>query len=278
VAYQVVGDGPFDVILVPGFVSHVELVWSVEPRAVILRQLASFSRLIVFDKRGTGMSDRVAGAPTLETRMDDVRAVMDAAGSERAALVGFSEGAPMSVLFAATYPERTAALVLWGAFARMLVAVDYPMGSSDEEYRRELEADLRLFGTREEAEEVVRSIGTHDPEAVRLLADYYRRSASPGAVESLSRMNAEIDVRQVLPAIACRRWLCTVVRTSKFRLPVDAISQNESQEHDSHRSRAGMCRKATRPPRWPKRSSSSFQRCGTRGSGMTSSPNASSQR
>jgi class 3 adenylate cyclase len=201
VAYQIVGDGPFDVILVPGFVSHVELVWSVEPRAVILRQLASFSRLIVFDKRGTGMSDRVAGAPTLETRMDDVRAVMDAAGSERAALVGFSEGAPMSVLFAATYPERTAALVLWGAFARMLVAVDYPMGSSDEEYRRELEADLRLFGTREEAEEVVRSIGTHDPEAVRLLADYYRRSASPGAVESLSRMNAEIDVRQVLPAI-----------------------------------------------------------------------------
>ena len=115
VAYQVVGDGPFDVILVPGFVSHVELVWSVEPRAAMLRQLASFARLIVFDKRGTGMSDRVAGAPTLETRMDDVRAVMDAAGSERAALVGFSEGAPMSVLFAATYPERTAALVLWGA-------------------------------------------------------------------------------------------------------------------------------------------------------------------
>ena len=179
------------------------LSWSgrVEPRAVILRQLASFSRLIVFDKRGTGMSDRVSGAPTLETRMDDVRAVMDAAGSQRAALVGFSEGAPMSVLFAATYPERTAALVLWGAFARMLVAVGYPMGSSDEEYRRELEADLRLFGTKDEAEEVVRSIGTHDPEAVRLLVDYYRRSASPGAVESLARMNAEIDVRQVLPAI-----------------------------------------------------------------------------
>ena len=148
VAYQVVGDGPFDVILIPGFVSHVELVWSVEPRAVILRQLASFSRLIVFDKRGTGMSDRVSGAPTLETRMDDVRAVMDAAGSQRAALVGLSEGAPMSVLFAATYPERTAALVLWGAFARMLVAVGYPMGSSDEEYRRELEADLRLFAAK----------------------------------------------------------------------------------------------------------------------------------
>ena len=148
VAYQVVGEGPFDVILVPGFVSHVELVWSVEARASMLRQLASFSRLILFDKRGTGMSDRVAGAPTLETRMDDVRAVMDAAGSERAALIGFSEGAPMSVLFAATYPERTAALVLWGGFARMLWAPTTRSGATDEEYRRELEADLRLFGTR----------------------------------------------------------------------------------------------------------------------------------
>lgn len=201
VAYQVVGEGPFDVILVPGFVSHVELVWSVEARASMLRQLASFSRLILFDKRGTGMSDRVADAPTLETRMDDVRAVMDAAGSERAALIGFSEGAPMSVLFAATYPERTPALVLWGGMARMLWAPDYPMGSTDEEYRRELEADLRLFGTREEAEEVVRSIGAEDPEATRQLADYFRRSASPGAVESLWRMNGELDVRQVLPAI-----------------------------------------------------------------------------
>ena len=201
VAYQVVGEGPFDVILVPGFVSHVELVWSVEARASMLLQLASFSRLILFDKRGTGMSDRVVDAPTLETRMDDVRAVMDAAGSERAALIGFSEGAPMSVLFAATYPERTAALVLWGGMARMLWAPDYTIGSTDEEYRRELEADLRLFGTREEAEEVVHSIGIEDPEAARRLAEYFRRSASPGAVESLARMNREIDVRQVLPAI-----------------------------------------------------------------------------
>ena len=147
------------------------------------------------------MSDRVAGAPTLETRMDDVRAVMDAAGSERAALIGFSEGAPMSVLFAATYPERTAALVLWGGFARMLWAADYPLGSTDEEYRRELEADLRLFGTRDEADEVLRSLGVEDPETARRLAEYFRRSASPGAVEALAHMNRDIDVRQVLPAI-----------------------------------------------------------------------------
>ena len=119
------------------------------------------------------------------------------------------------------------------------MAADYPMGSSDEEYRRELEADLRLFGTREEAEEVVRSIGTHDPEAVRLLADYYRRSASPGAVESLARMNAEIDVRQVLPAIRVPTLVVHGREDQQFRLPVDVISQNESQERDSRLLRAG---------------------------------------
>jgi len=202
VAYAVVGDGPLDVIFVPGFVSHVELVWSLPARAAMFEKLASFSRLIVFDKRGTGMSDRVGGAPTLETRMDDVRAVMDAVGSQRAALIGFSEGAPMSILFAATYPERTAALVLWGGYARIMWAADYSWGSTEEEYRRELEADLKLFGSREESEEVTRSAtGVHDPEAVRQLAEYFRRSASPGAVQSLGLMNKEIDVRQVLPAI-----------------------------------------------------------------------------
>ena len=116
IAYQVVGEGRFTVALVPGFVSHVELRWRVPSYAASLRELASFSRLILFDKRGTGMSDRVEGVPTLETRMDDLRAVMDAIGCERAALFGVSEGAPMALLFAATYPERTAALVLRSGF------------------------------------------------------------------------------------------------------------------------------------------------------------------
>ena len=107
IAYKVVGEGPFDVVRIPVFVSHVELEWQVPAIAAFQRRLASFCRVIRFDKRGTGMSDRVSGAPTLETRMDDVRAVMDAVGSERAALFGISEGAPMSILFAATYPERT---------------------------------------------------------------------------------------------------------------------------------------------------------------------------
>lgn len=125
IAYQVTGDGPFDLVHVPAFVSHVELAWQVPTMAAFTQRLSSFCRLIRFDKRGTGMSDRVSGVPTLETRMDDVRAVMDAAGSERAALMGVSEGGPMSILFAATYPERTSALVLCGTFARERWATDY---------------------------------------------------------------------------------------------------------------------------------------------------------
>src|SRR6266508_5247462 len=114
IAYQVVGEGPFDLVLVPGFFSHGELRWTVPSFAASLERTSSFSRLILFDKRGTGMSDRVSGVPTLEARMDDLRAVMDAVGCGRAALFGVSEGAPMSLLFAATYPERTAAVVLRG--------------------------------------------------------------------------------------------------------------------------------------------------------------------
>ncbi len=115
IAYQVVGDGPFDIVVVPGFVSHVELGWGVPFHGEFRRRLASFARLIVFDKRGTGLSDPVAGAPSLETRMDDLRVVLDAAASPRAAVIGISEGAPMSILFAATYPERVGALVLHGS-------------------------------------------------------------------------------------------------------------------------------------------------------------------
>src|ERR1700758_4551412 len=118
IAYQVVGDGPLDVVFVPGFISHLDLQWG-DPRiARFLEKLASFSRLIMFDKRGTGLSDPVAGPASLEERMDDVRAVMDAAGSARAALFGLSEGGPMSIMFAATYPQRTSALILYGTYAR----------------------------------------------------------------------------------------------------------------------------------------------------------------
>jgi pimeloyl-ACP methyl ester carboxylesterase len=201
IAYQVVGDGPFDVVYVPGFVSHVELRWNVPSFARGLEQLASFSRLILFDKRGTGMSDRVSGAPTLEARMDDLRAVMDAVGSRRAAIFGVAEGAPMSLLFAATYPERVAALVLRSGFPRTMWAPDYAWGRSEEQYRRDVERGLSLYGQRAEAEEAVRSLAEWDDADIPAIVDYLRWSASPGALAALSTMNREIDVRTVLPAI-----------------------------------------------------------------------------
>jgi pimeloyl-ACP methyl ester carboxylesterase len=141
IAYQVVGDGPFDLVFVPGFVSNVELWWEMPEWANLIMRLAGFSRLILFDKRGTGLSDRVAGIANLEERVDDVRAVMDAARSERAALFGMSEGGPMSLLFAATYPQRVRGLVLYGSFARN------PLISSEDQLKERIEVIDRSWGT-----------------------------------------------------------------------------------------------------------------------------------
>src|SRR5919204_4194120 len=141
IAYQVVGEGPLDLVYVPGWISNVELMWEEPSHAHVLDRLARFSRLILFDKRGTGLSDPVQldRLPSLEERMDDVRAVMDAAGSEHAAVFGFSEGGLMSVLFAATYPERVTALVLYGTFAKRVWSPDYPWAPTPEARKRELE-------------------------------------------------------------------------------------------------------------------------------------------
>ena len=201
IAYQAVGQGPFDVVLVPGFVSHVEYQWE-EPRwARNLERLASFSRLICFDKRGTGLSDRVASIPTLEERMDDVRAVMDAVGSDRAALFGISEGGPMSVLFAATYPARTSALILYGSFARRVWAPDYPWGPTEEESNKHIDVIERDWGGPVRID-VVAPSGINDEAFRRWYANYRRLSASPGAAVSVIRMNMPwIDVRHVLPTV-----------------------------------------------------------------------------
>ena len=201
IAYQVLGAGPFDLVYVPGFISHVDLRWHVPSFARGLEELAAFSRLILFDKRGTGMSDRVTGAPTLEARMDDLRAVMDEVGSARAALFGVAEGAPMSLLFAATYPGRVAALVLRSAFPRTMWAPDYPWGRRDEEYRAGVEEDLRIFGPRADAERIARSRAEWDDADIPAIVDYFRWCASPGALVALAEMNREIDVRDVLEAI-----------------------------------------------------------------------------
>lgn len=201
IAYQVVGDGPFDLVFVPGFVTHVELQWKLPAMGAFIDELGSFSRLIRFDKRGTGMSDPVSGAPTLETRMDDVRAVMDAVGSHRAAFYGLSEGAALSVLFAATYPERTAALVLRSCSPRTLWAPDFPWGRSDDAYQREVDMALQVYAPRGEAREAVRALGMREEDEVESFIDYVRYGASPGMLEALYRMNRDIDVREVLPVV-----------------------------------------------------------------------------
>jgi len=200
IAYQVVGDGPFDLVYVPGWVSNIDLFWEKPKPARFLEQLASFSRLIVFDKRGTGMSDRVSNdrLPTLEQRMDDVRAVLDAVGSESAALLGHSEGGSMSVLFAATYPERSRALVLVGAFAKRLRSDDYPWAPSQEERLATIEEVERDWGA---GLDITDYAPQEDPALLEWYSTCLRRSASPGAAAALLRMNSQIDTRQVLPTI-----------------------------------------------------------------------------
>lgn len=203
IAYQVTGEGPLDLVYVPGWVSHVELRWEEPKHARFLHRLASFSRLITFDKRGTGLSDRVPDdqLPTLETRMDDLRAVMDAVGSQRAALFGNSEGGNMCMLFAATHPERTVALVTYSCFAKRIWSPDYPWAPTPEAREKEYEVVEREWGNQMDLAHYIPS-KMHDQEFARRLATYYRNAASPSAAVALLRMNTQIDVRHVLPAIA----------------------------------------------------------------------------
>jgi pimeloyl-ACP methyl ester carboxylesterase len=202
IAYQVLGDGPFDVVWVPGSFSHVELNWTVPNRAAFNRRIASFCRLIMFDKRGTGMSDRAHGVANLETRMDDVRAVMDAAGSERAALFGVSEGGPMTVLFAATYPQRVWALILFASFPREMWAPDYPCGVTEDALRGEIAEMERAVDDPGYFDKLAQGLApSADEESRRALSEMLRHAGTPGARLDLVRMNKEIDVRAVLPAI-----------------------------------------------------------------------------
>jgi class 3 adenylate cyclase len=199
IAYQVVGEGPLDLVLVPGFVSHLENDWE-EPRSArFLERLASFCRLIRLDKRGTGLSDRPGGLPDLETRMGDVTAVMDAVNSERASLFGYSEGGPMCICFAASYPVRTSALILYGTYAkRRDPDADYPWAPTWEKRQASAEEVERTWG--DEAD-----LGTMAPNADQAMIRWWRAraraSASPGAARDLVLMNSQIDVRAVLPTI-----------------------------------------------------------------------------
>jgi pimeloyl-ACP methyl ester carboxylesterase/DNA-binding winged helix-turn-helix (wHTH) protein len=200
IAYQVLGNGPIDLVFVMGWVSHLEYYWREPSFARFLTRLARFSRLILFDKRGTGLSDPVTQMPTLEQRMDDVRAVLDAVGSRRAALLGVSEGGPMCSLFAATYPNRTEALVMIGSYARRTRTPDYPWAPTDEEREVFCREILERWGGPVGIEERAPSMAS-DPAFRDWWATYLRMGASPAAAVALTRMNARIDIRHILPTV-----------------------------------------------------------------------------
>src|SRR5579864_568383 len=200
IAYQVVGNGPVDLVLVLGWVSHLAYVWELPALAAFLHRLASFSRLILFDKRGCGMSDRVHPLPTLEQRMDDVRAVMDAAGSSRAALMGISEGGVMAALFAATYPERTSGLIIDGSYPSALRRPGYPWGLAEEQLESRLALVRETWG-RDAGMDRYAPTQAGNPEVVNWWTTFMQMSASPGDAEDLLRMNTHIDIRGILPAI-----------------------------------------------------------------------------
>jgi class 3 adenylate cyclase len=219
IAYQVFGSGALDVVVVPGFVSHLEHLWQDPVTARLRSRLASFARVVVFDKRGTGMSDRVSGPDQpLERRMDDVRAVMDAAGVERAALWGISEGGPMAVLFAATYPDRCQALVLYGSWVRRVSSADWPWAPSPEEHEELTRQFEDHWGEPVGAEVMAPSLAEHAVFRERWAA-YPRASASPGAVAALFRMNRMIDVGGVLPAV--RVPVLVIHRANDRLVPVE---------------------------------------------------------
>ncbi|MBM1169639.1 adenylate/guanylate cyclase domain-containing protein [Microvirga arabica] len=214
IAYQVIGNGPLDLVFVPGFISNLDHYWDEPTLAHFLSRLSSFSRLILFDKRGTGLSDRLGSLPTLEERMDDVRAVMDAVESKRAALFGISEGGAMSTLFAATYPERTQALVLYGAYGHFPSWVLPP-----DKLPAFLEMIEQDWGTGTSLKAFAPS-KVSDQRFKRWWARFERLGASPSAVIALMQMNSEIDIRHILPAI--RVPTLVLHRTGDPRVSVEA--------------------------------------------------------
>ncbi len=222
IAYQVVGEGPLDLVFVPQVISNVEIFWENPRWAAFMRELASFSRLLLFDRRGVGLSDRPSGVPPLEQRMDDVRAVLDAVGSERAALFGTGPDGAMAVLFAATYPERVTALVLFAVPPRGLWASDYPWGLREDAAQNYIEESERRFAEPDFIAQLAQRMYptiAGDEEVLAWAVHATRLSATPGALAALRRMNLEIDIRSVLPTI--RVPTLVLHRTGDRYVPVD---------------------------------------------------------
>jgi pimeloyl-ACP methyl ester carboxylesterase len=220
IAFQVLGDGPIDIVMVPGVFSHIEFMHELPGYTAFLQRLSRFARVVSFDKRGQGLSDRMSGAPSLEVRMDDVRAIMDEIGSRRAVLLGFSEGCPMSVLFAATYPERVSHLVLIGGFAR---AADR---MPEDQWQTRVERIVTGFGTGALIKTVLPS-QAHIPEAVSQFARFERLACSPGAMRTLLALNRQIDVTSILPTLQVPALV--VHRASDIQVPV-ALGRKLAQQ------------------------------------------------
>ncbi|MGH2630996.1 MAG: adenylate/guanylate cyclase domain-containing protein [Actinomycetota bacterium] len=206
IAYQVLGSGPFDLVYTPGWVSNVDSAWELPPFSRFMSELSAISRLIVFDRRGVGLSDRPAGSETLalELGMDDIRAVMDAADSTRAVHFGFEDGAMLTAMFAATYPERTMALIMFAPWATMGRSPDYPWGWTDEELDEWSRRVREQWGTREFAAwnlSMSAPALQRDPEAIDALARFFRAAASPGSIRAIEEMNLQVDARSVLPTV-----------------------------------------------------------------------------
>jgi class 3 adenylate cyclase len=219
IAYQVFGEGPFDLVYAPGFISHVEMNWELPYWVNIFRRLSKFCRVIVFDKRGTGLSDRIGGWPTLEERMDDIRAVMDAAESERAALIGISEGGPMCMVFAALYPERAWALVLRGTGPRFAAGPDWPWGWTQEAVTPQLDLAEQNWGTGTVLPYFIQGL-SDDERVLEETGRFERFAASPGAARQLLEMNLQVDVRAVLPTISAPTMV--IHRSGDYVVPVEA--------------------------------------------------------
>lgn len=240
IAYQIFGQGDVDLLVVPGWVSNIDTFWE-EPSVVrFFERLADFTRVILFDKRGTGLSDRVTETPTLEERMDDVRAVLDAVGSDRAALLGYSEGGPMCALFSVTYPQRTRALIMIGSYPKMLASDDYLFGRSVAEHAEFLSRLRHEWGGPVGLDRRAPS-RIHDSRFCRWWAKFLRTSASPSTALALSTMNAEIDIRHLLSSIQVPTLLIHAkgdrtidVRASRFmaeRIPNSRLVELDSDDH-----------------------------------------------
>ncbi len=242
IAYQVTGDGPIDIVMAPGTMSHLDLDWEIPRRALFIERMSRFCRFIRFDKRGTGLSDRPVRMATLEERSDDIRAVMDAVGIERANIFGVSEGGSMACMFAATYPQRMHSLLIWGAQARWIATPDHPWGQSQAEHDEMLRMVLDGWPSVEYITGPGAGVGKNaDPAYIEAIARYMRAAASPSAVYAYEQMNGAIDTRPILPAVKARTLVmnrtgdpcasCDAARDMAARIPGAVFREYPGNTH-----------------------------------------------